>query len=146
MQEGKSPDLCRKKRKMIDIFHYIAVYLYNKLTMNQLDSTFAALADSTRRAILMRLAKGELTVGELAKPFKMSQPAISRHLKVLEQAGLVSTAIRAQARPRRLETAPLKRATDWIEKYRQMWEKRYQVLDGLLEELKAMQTIGDQQT
>ncbi|TGM98330.1 ArsR/SmtB family transcription factor [Leptospira yasudae] len=112
--------------------------------MQTLDSTFAALADSTRRAILMRLAKGELTVMDLAKPFKMSQPAISRHLKVLEEAGLISTTIRAQERPRRLETAPLKKATDWIEKYRQMWEERYQVLDGLLEELQTMQSKGDQ--
>ncbi|PJZ50987.1 ArsR/SmtB family transcription factor [Leptospira saintgironsiae] len=112
--------------------------------MQNLDSTFAALADPTRRAILMRLAKGDSTVMELAKPFKMSQPAISRHLKVLEEAGLISTTIRAQERPRRLETAPLKKATDWIEKYRQMWEKNYQSLDGLLEELKTMQTIGDE--
>lgn len=112
--------------------------------MQNLDSTFAALADPTRRAILMRLAKGDSTVMELAKPFKMSQPAISRHLKVLEEAGLISTTIRAQERPRRLEIAPLKKATDWIEKYRQMWEKRYQSLDGLLEELKTMQTIGDE--
>lgn len=112
--------------------------------MQNLDATFAALADSTRRAILMRLAKGESTVMELAKPFKMSQPAISRHLKVLEQAGLVSTTIRAQERPRRLETAPLKKATDWIEKYRQMWEKRYQALDGLLTELQNIQTQGGQ--
>lgn len=113
--------------------------------MKHLDSTFAALSDSTRRAILMRLAKGESTVMELAKPFKMSQPAISRHLKVLEQAGLVSTTIRKQERPRRLETAPLKEATDWIEKYRQMWEERYKVLDVLLEELQTIQTKGDQQ-
>lgn len=113
--------------------------------MQQLDATFAALADSTRRAILMRLAKGELTVMELAKPFKMSQPAISRHLKVLEQAGLISTTTRAQERPRRIETAPLKKATDWIEKYRQMWENRYQALDALLGELKAIQTQGDKQ-
>ncbi|MGJ4786950.1 ArsR/SmtB family transcription factor [Leptospira koniambonensis] len=112
--------------------------------MQNLDSTFAALADPTRRAILMRLAKGDSTVMELAKPFKMSQPAISRHLKVLEEAGLISTTIRAQERPRRLETAPLKKATDWIEKYRQMWEKNYQSLDGLLEELKTMQTTGDE--
>jgi DNA-binding transcriptional ArsR family regulator len=113
--------------------------------MQSLDATFAALSDSTRRAILMRLAKGEATVMELAKPFNMSQPAISRHLRVLEQAGLISTTIRAQTRPRRLETAPLKKAVDWIEKYRQMWEKRYQVLDGLLEELKTMQNKGDRQ-
>ena len=107
--------------------------------MNTLDTTFAALADSTRRAILMRLAKGETTVMELAKPFKMSQPAISRHLKVLEQAGLISTTVRAQERPRRLETKPLKEATAWIEKYRQMWEKRYLALDSLLDELQGIQ-------
>lgn len=110
--------------------------------MLNLDTTFAALADSTRRAILMRLAKGETTVMELARPFKMSQPAVSRHLKVLEQAGLISTTVRGQERPRRLETKPLKEATAWIEKYRQMWEKRYQALDGLLEELQNLQTQG----
>ncbi|EOQ96485.1 toxin-antitoxin system, antitoxin component, ArsR family [Leptospira wolbachii serovar Codice str. CDC] len=82
---------------------------------------------------------------ELAKPFRMSQPAISRHLRVLEKAGLISTSVRAQERPRRLETAPLKVAIDWIEKYRQMWEKRYQALDGLLEELQTIQTKGDKQ-
>lgn len=114
------------------------------MAMNDLDATFAALADSTRRGILMRLAKGERTVMELAKPFKMSQPAISRHLKVLEQAGLISTSVRAQERPRRLETAPLKKATDWIEKYRQMWEERYQTLDVLLEELKTLQKQGEE--
>lgn len=112
--------------------------------MQNLDSTFAALADSTRRAILMRLAKEDTTVMELAKPFNMSQPAISRHLKVLEQAGLISTTIRAQERPRRLETAPLKEATDWIEKYRQMREERYKALDGLLEELQAIRTKGEE--
>jgi DNA-binding transcriptional ArsR family regulator len=111
--------------------------------MQNLDATFAALADSTRREILMCLAKGEMTVTELAKPFNMSQPAISRHLKVLEQAGLISTAIRAQERPRKLETAPLKEATAWIEKNRQMWEKRYKALDGLLEELQNIKEKGD---
>jgi len=101
-----------------------------------LDSTFAALADPTRRAILARLASGEKTVTALAKPFRMSQPAISRHLKVLENAGLISTTIRAQERPRRLETAPLIEATNWIEKHRKLWEGRFQQLDELLEELK----------
>lgn len=115
------------------------------MVMQALDSTFAALADPTRREILMRLAKGESTVMELAKPFRMSQPAISRHPRVLEKAGLISTTVRAQERPRRLETAPLKVAIDWIEKYRQMWEKRYQALDGLLEELQTIQTKGDKQ-
>jgi len=113
--------------------------------MNNLNTTFAALADPTRRAILMRLAKSESTVIQLAKPFNMSQPAISRHLKVLEQAGLISTTVRAQERPRRLETAPLKKASDWIEKYRQLWEKRYQALDNLLEELQTLQMQKDTQ-
>lgn len=113
--------------------------------MQDLDATFAALADPTRRAILMRLARGESTVLELAKPFKMSQPAISRHLKVLENAGLISTSVRAQERPRRLETAPLRKATEWIERYRRMWETRYLALDGLLEELKGIQTKGEQE-
>lgn len=113
------------------------------MAMQSLDATFAALADPTRRAILMRLAKGDSTVMELARPFKMSQPSISRHLKVLEQAGLISTSIRAQERPRRLETAPLKKATDWIEKYRRMWEENYKNLDALLEELQTMQTKGE---
>lgn len=105
--------------------------------ISSLDAVFAALADPTRRAILARLARNEETVMDLAKPFQMSQPAISRHLKVLEKAGLISTTKRAQERPRRLETAPLKEATDWIEKYRKLWEGRYQKLDALLEELKA---------
>ncbi|MBL8992532.1 MAG: winged helix-turn-helix transcriptional regulator [Spirochaetia bacterium] len=104
---------------------------------SQLDIVFAALADPTRRAILARLAKGEVTVMGLAKPFEMSQPAISRHLKVLQKAGLISTTKRAQERPRRLETAPLKEATDWIEKHRLLWEGRFQNLDALLKELKA---------
>ncbi len=91
----------------------------------------------------MHLAKGEMTVMELAKPFKMSQPAISRHLKVLEKAGLVSTTIRAQERPRKLETVPLKEATDWIEKYRLMWEKRYKDLDFLLEEMQNIKSKED---
>ncbi|MCZ8156254.1 MAG: metalloregulator ArsR/SmtB family transcription factor [Leptospira sp.] len=108
--------------------------------MEPLDATFAALADPTRRSILMRLAEGELTVMEIAKPFQMSQPAISRHLKVLERAGLISTNIRGQERPRKLETEPLRQAEDWIERYRQKWEKRYQTLDLLLNELQRMKT------
>ncbi len=108
--------------------------------MEPLDATFAALADPTRRSILMRLAEGELTVMEIAKPFQMSQPAISRHLKVLERAGLISTNIRGQERPRKLETEPLRQAEDWIESYRQKWEKRYQTLDLLLDELQRMKT------
>jgi len=100
-----------------------------------LDRMFAALADPTRRAILVRLAAGEATVTELAAPFEMSQPAISKHLKVLERAGLVTRGRDAQRRPVRLEAAPLKAATDWLETYRQFWERRYQNLDALLEEL-----------
>jgi DNA-binding transcriptional ArsR family regulator len=102
-----------------------------------LDRTFAALADPTRRAILARLAMGEATVKELAEPFEMSQPAISRHLKVLERAGLVSMGIDAQRRPRKLEPKRLGEAVDWIERYRGIFEQNYQRLDALLDELQA---------
>jgi DNA-binding transcriptional ArsR family regulator len=104
---------------------------------NRLDLTFAALADPTRRAILARLATGEATVQELAEPFDMSQPAISKHLKVLERAGLISVDIDAQRRPRRLAPERLEEAVDWIERYREIWEQNYQRLDALLEELKG---------
>ena len=102
----------------------------------QLDATFAALADPTRRAILGRLAKGNASVAELARPFKMSQPAISKHLKVLERAGLISKGLDAQRRPRKLEAAPLAAASDWLEKYREYWEQAYGRLDSLLEKIK----------
>ena len=102
---------------------------------HRLDTTFAALADPTRRAILSRLALGEASVSELAEPFSMSQPAISKHLKVLERAGLVSRGRDAQRRPRRLEAKPLAEATRWLEAYRQFWEGQYQRLDALLDEL-----------
>ncbi len=102
-----------------------------------LDATFAALADPTRRAILARLAMGEASVTELAEPFEISQPAISKHLKVLERAGLVSRGREAQRRPRRLEAKPLAEATDWLENYRQFWEASFQRLDTLLDDLKA---------
>src|SRR5688572_8777840 len=92
----------------------------------QLDATFAALADPTRRAILTRLAKGDTSLMQLAKPFAMSQPAISKHLKVLEEAGLVSTTKEAQKRIRSLEPQPLMIAAEWLEKHRIFWEKRYQ--------------------
>ena len=104
-----------------------------------LDATFAALADPTRRAILARLADGEATVTELAEPFDMSQPAISKHLKVLERAGLITRGRQAQRRPRKLEPRPLAEATDWIERYRKIWEGNYKRLDAVLEELKAKQ-------
>jgi|SRR3989475_12801611 len=103
----------------------------------RLDATFAALADPTRRAILARLAAGEAPVTELARPFAMSQPAISKHLKVLERAGLISRGRDAQRRPRRLEAKRLGEATRWLERYRRLWEGNYQRLDALLEELKA---------
>jgi DNA-binding transcriptional ArsR family regulator len=102
-----------------------------------LDRTFAALAHPTRRAILARLAKGEANVSELAKPFEMSQPAISRHLKVLEDAGLISTDVDAQRRPRKLEPKRLAEAADWIARYREIFEQNYQRLDALLGELQA---------
>jgi len=101
-----------------------------------LDATFAALADPTRRAILARLASGEATVTELAEPFDMSQPAISKHLKVLERAGLIVAGQDAQRRPRKLEAKPLADAIDWIENYRRHWEDAFQRLDDVLDELK----------
>lgn len=103
----------------------------------RLDAVFAALADPTRRAILARLATGEATVAELAEPFDMSQPAISKHLKVLEGAGLISGTQVAQRRPRRLEAKPLAQASAWLDEYRKFWEGSYQRLDVLLAELKA---------
>ena len=102
----------------------------------RLDATFAALADPTRRAILARLASGSASVTELAAPFSMSQPAISKHLKVLERAGLISHGRDAQRRPRRLEAKPLEKASAWLERYRQFWEANFQRLDAVLEELK----------
>ncbi|MDZ4692143.1 metalloregulator ArsR/SmtB family transcription factor [Terricaulis sp.] len=103
----------------------------------RLDSVFAALADPTRRAIVARLAEGEATVNELGAPFDMSQPAISKHLKVLERAGLITIGHDAQRRPRKLEAEPLDEAMDWIERYREVWEENYQRLDALLAELQA---------
>lgn len=110
-----------------------------RITPGRLDATFAALADPTRRAILARLAAGQASVTELAEPFAMSQPAISKHLKVLERAGLVSRGREAQRRPRRLETRPLAEANEWLEHYRRLWEGNFLRLDALLEELKTTQ-------
>ena len=106
---------------------------------DRLDATFAALADPTRRAILARLATGAASVADLAKPFKISQPAISKHLKVLEKAGLIATGQDAQRRPRRIVAKPLAEANQWLEEYRQLWEANFQRLDDLLDELKAQQ-------
>ena len=108
-------------------------------TSARLDATFTALADPTRRAILSRLASGEATVNDLARPFDMSQPAISKHLKVLERAGLVAIGREAQARPRRLVARPLAEATEWLENYRKFWEHSFASLDALLEEMKSME-------
>ena len=106
------------------------------MAVNHLDATFAALADPTRRAILARLACGEASVLELARPFAVSQPAISKHLKVLECAGLISRSRSAQRRPRRLEATRLREVTQWLERYRKLWEGNYRRLDALLETLK----------
>jgi DNA-binding transcriptional ArsR family regulator len=102
-----------------------------------LDATFAALSDPTRRAILTRLASGEASVMELAEPFDMSQPAISKHLRVLERAGLISRGRDAQRRPCRIEAQPLAEANHWLENYRKLWEANFQRLDALLDELKT---------
>src|SRR5947208_15914766 len=112
---------------------------YEPMTPARLDATFAALADPTRRAILARLASGEASVAELAKPFAMSQPAISKHLKVLERAGLISRGRDAQRRPRRLEAKPLAEATEWLERYRDYWGDNYQRLDALPDGMKTKQ-------
>ena len=110
---------------------------YAQTDIHRLDATFAALADPTRRAILARLALGEASVTELAAPFAMSQPAISKHLKVLERAGLISRGRDAQRRPCRLEAQPLAEANVWLERYREIWESNFQQLDVLLVEMKT---------
>lgn len=109
---------------------------YGYIPPDRLDATFAALADPTRRAIIARLASGDASVRELAEPFAMSQPAISKHLKVLERAGLISRGRDAQRRPCRLEAERLAEVTQWLEEYREFWEARFQQLDALLGEMK----------
>ena len=109
---------------------------YIEKDLEALDAVFSALANPTRRAILARLARGEASVGELAEPFEMTQPAISRHLKVLEEAGLISRSRDAQRRLSRLEAEPMAEAAAWLERYREFWEGRFQRLDALLEEMK----------
>ena len=106
-------------------------------TNKQLDRTFGALADATRRAILARLAAGEASVTELAEPFEMSMPAISKHLKVLERAGLITRGREAQWRPCTLQAGPLKEAADWVSEYKQFWEERFDRLDDYLKELQS---------
>jgi DNA-binding transcriptional ArsR family regulator len=110
---------------------------YSLKAQGRLDATFAALADPTRRAIIARLATGEASVSELAEPFAMSQPAISKHLRVLERAGIISRARDAQRRPSRLVAKPLAEASRWLEHYRRFWETSFERLDALLAELSA---------
>jgi DNA-binding transcriptional ArsR family regulator len=110
---------------------------YAMTSSDRLNATFAALADPTRRAILARLASGEASVMELAEPFEMTQPAVSKHLKVLERAGLISRGRDAQRRPRRLEAKPFAEATEWLENYRRLWAGNFQRLDALLVQMKT---------
>ena len=113
------------------------------MTTDRLSSTFAALSDPTRRAILARLALGETSVSELAAPFAMSLPAISKHLKVLERAGLITRGRDAQMRPCRIEVKALKEADDWLEEYRRLWEQRLDRLDDYLQTLQAQEGGGN---
>lgn len=110
------------------------------MAVDQLNYTFSALADPTRRAILARLASGETTVGELARPFKISKPGITKHLKVLERAGLITQGRQAQWRPCKLQAAPLKEASDWMEKYRRFWEESFDRLDEYLRDMNLAET------
>jgi DNA-binding transcriptional ArsR family regulator len=112
------------------------------MSPDQLSTTFAALADPTRRAILARLASGEKSVNELAEPFEMSLPAVSKHLKVLESAGLIARGREAQWRPCRLEAAPLKDISNWVERYRKFWEQSFDRLDEYLREIQAKEKKG----
>ena len=135
------------RRKLVLDDHGVGAYitdrLYNQHVMNiaspRLDAAFAALADPTRRAIVARLALGDATVMELAEPFDMSQPAISKHLKVLENAGLISRGRDAQRRPCRLEPQLLADASGWLDHYREVWERNFRRLDALLAEMKNQQ-------
>jgi DNA-binding transcriptional ArsR family regulator len=113
---------------------------------DHLSTTFAALADPTRRAILARLSLGETSVSELAEPFDMSLPAISKHLKVLQRAGLIARGREAQWRPCRLEAGPMKQATAWLEHYRQFWEQSFDRLEDYLRQLKASEKVPARRT
>jgi DNA-binding transcriptional ArsR family regulator len=113
------------------------------VSLDQLSATYAALADPTRRAILARLASGEASVTELAEPFEMSLPAVSKHLKVLERAGLIARGRQAQWRPCRLEAGPLKEAADWLEHYRRFWEESFDRLEDYLREPQSKEDEGE---
>src|SRR5215472_13282151 len=135
-------DLRRHRKKVLDRPTPL-VYLTCRLstvTADHLNATFAALADPTRRAILARLASGDASVTELAEPFEMSLPAVSKHLKVLERAGLIARSREAQWRPCQLEARPLKDAADWIEHYRRFWSESFDRLDQYLEDLKQKES------
>jgi DNA-binding transcriptional ArsR family regulator len=126
---------------------YFAIWLINrkvliKMSPDTLDSTFAALSDPTRREILARLARGEASVNELAEPFEMTLPGVSKHIKVLERAGLISRGRVAQSRPCRLEVAPLREAADWVERYRRFWEQGFDRLDDYLQVLQVGEDEG----
>jgi DNA-binding transcriptional ArsR family regulator len=130
---------------------YFTLKLINRkvlllLPPETLDTTFAALADPTRRAILARLTRGEASVNELAEPFEMSLPAVSKHLKVLERAGLISRARVAQRRPCRLEAAPLREVADWVEHYRRFWEQSFDRLEDYLQELQREENEGGERS
>jgi DNA-binding transcriptional ArsR family regulator len=113
------------------------------MTTDHLSSTFTALADPTRRAILARLARGEATVTELAEPFSLSLPGVSKHLKVLRRAGLITQGRNAQWRPCRIEPEPLKEVADWVERYRHIWEERFDRLDDYLREVQNEERTDD---
>jgi DNA-binding transcriptional ArsR family regulator len=138
--------ICKSSSQIIDS---ITEWLYNLVAMAKhahLDATFAALADPTRRAILARLAQGEATVTELLAPFSISQPAISKHLKVLERAGLIAIGQDAQRRPRRLEIRAMTEAMAWLERHRAIWEANYARLDTLLRDLQSNPTMKRRKT
>lgn len=111
--------------------------------MDHLSHTFAALADPTRRAILARLTLGETTVNDLAAPFQMSLPAVTKHLKVLQRAGLISQSKQAQWRPCKLEAAPMREVASYLEQYRQFWEQRFDQLDSYLKTLQAQEKVNE---
>lgn len=112
-------------------------------SQDRLNSTFAALSDPTRRAILARLSSGEASVGDIAKPFRMTMPAVTKHLKVLQRAGLITQGRQAQWRPCKLKAGPLKEASDWVEQYRKFWEESFDRLDDYLKELQSREKIDD---
>jgi len=136
-QQGGSAWSSENRRKLFDF--YIAIWQYSYMAIDKaadrLSSVFAALADPTRRAILARLASGDADVSELMKPFDLRQPTISKHLRVLERAGLVRRTREAQRRPRTLVAVPLKDVADWIDPFRRFWEQKFASLDGYLEKM-----------